>query len=84
MRGRRKVVRIDSDGQPRDTVVSLDDGTELDRVYAVWWHLDTDSLARVDISLWGTVLHVVGEVDQVELQCPCCNEVLKHECAPSD
>ncbi len=84
MKGRRSIVRIDSDGMPKDTVVSLEDGTELDKVYSVWWSIDTDSTARVEVSVWGSVIHVAGELQKVELKCPCCAEVIAHECKLRD
>lgn len=76
----QRIIRIDSDGIPNNTVVSTDDGREIEGVTSVSWYLSVGSVAEISISVYGTAAHIKGHLDDVELTCPICLRNVEHKC----
>lgn len=74
-------IRIQSDGTPRDTVVTLADGTVLQRVRAISIRMDGgDAVNECSIEVWMPVVDIHAYPTDVTFQCPVCSEGMSHKC----
>jgi hypothetical protein len=82
MSGMKKnhIIRIDSDGMPNDTRISMDEGQDLDHVVAATWRLRTGEYATVDLEVYGVAAHTEGILDSCDLVCPVCRTTVSHSC----
>lgn len=82
---RQRIVKIDSDGRPNTTVISTDDGKELDNVQHVNWSLGVaDGISRVTLDIVGTGMHSSeGILDGTTFICQLCGHREEHICDSS-
>ena len=74
-------VRIQSDGTPRDTVITLADGRVLEKVRAVSIRMDAgDAVNECDIEVWMPQVDVHATVRSVTFTCQVCSDSLSHDC----
>lgn len=80
MINKTRVIKINSDGLPQSTIVSLEDGTEIAGVTAIYWRMDTHSKPEVELTIVGPASYLEGKLVSVEFKCPCCDMILNHTC----
>lgn len=73
-------VRVQSDGDPWNTVITLDDGTVLERVSGATVWLEVGEPVTVDLKMNMPVVDIHAKVSSIDFTCPGCGEVLAHEC----
>lgn len=79
--GAPQQVRIQSDGSPRDTVITLPDGTQLQKVRAVSIRMDSgEPLVEADIEIWMPTVDIHAFPQTVTFTCPICNSDEAHRC----
>lgn len=76
-------VRIQSDGNGMDTVISDADGRVIDGVTEATVYLAANELNEVSLTLVAPRVDAHGNVTSVTLLCPICTEQVKHECPPA-
>lgn len=79
-----RTVRVQSDGTPQDTVITLDDGKVLDKVMSATVYLDAKQPPTVDLEMCMPVVDVHALPDVFHFVCPCCGHGMSHECANPD
>lgn len=77
---KQRIIRIDSDGMPAHTIISTDDGREIDQVIRAEWSLEVKDMSRVILEVYGTAIHAEGTLDMTHLNCPICGDTVEHEC----
>lgn len=82
---RQRIIKIDSDGTPNHTVISTEDGRELEGVLTANWRLNcSDGIAFVDLEMRGQAVHTQGQLVTVEFICQVCGHREDHRCDQSD
>lgn len=75
-----RILKIDSDGMPQNTVVSLEDGTELKNVVYVNWSIRAGEHPSMDIEIIGGAIHTAGRLECTHFICQVCNATIEHQC----
>lgn len=79
--GGNRIVRVDSDGTPQETFVTLDNGTLLKDVAAIRIDMQHDTVPQIELVIMkDCAMHVLGELKVVTFVCFCCGEELEHTC----
>ena len=73
-------LRIQSDGNGMDTVISFADGTALDGVSSMTIWFEPNELNRVSLDIVASVVDAHAYPDSVTLHCPMCGEEVEHPC----
>jgi hypothetical protein len=76
-------VRIQSDGNGMDTVITDADGKVIDGVTEASIYLAANELNEVSLTLLAPRIDAHGTVTSVTLLCPICTETVEHECPPA-
>lgn len=76
-------VRIQSDGNGMDTVISDADGKVIDGVTEASIYLAANELNEVSLTVLAPRVDAHGVVTGVTLLCPVCTEHVEHECPPA-
>jgi hypothetical protein len=75
-----KKIRIYSEGFGSDTVVVDEDGAQLENVIEATIYMTAREPNRISLEFIATPVSVAGQVNEVTLRCPCCEEAFNHEC----
>lgn len=73
-------ITIHSDGTGRGTVILTDSGEKIERVAEVTFTISANGTAEATIDVQASCVNTKAELKEVFFFCPCCSEVLIHEC----
>lgn len=76
-------IRVQSDGNPRDTVITTANGEELKGVSSVTVHMDGTGMPYADLTIWMPTVDVHVYPADIDFECPVCQDTLTHTC-PGD
>lgn len=71
---------ITSDGTAESTVVTDDEGNQIDRVTFVRIEIERNSFVKAEIEIIGVILNLNADMHTVELKCPVCGNATEHKC----